>query len=76
MSKQEKFQKMSSSYLKYTGMAFQMLAIILLFTFGGIKLDKCLVLSFPIFTVVLSLTGVILGIYVGVKDFFKKKPKK
>ena len=56
-------------------MAFQMLAIILLFTFGGIKLDKCLALSFPIFTVVLSLTGVILGICVGIKDFFKKSRK-
>ena len=56
-------------------MAFQMLAIILLFTFGGIKWINAS-FEFPIFTVVLSLTGVILGIYVGVKDFFKKKPKK
>jgi F0F1-type ATP synthase assembly protein I len=53
-----------------------MLAVILLFVIGGIKLDEYLHMSFPVFTVVLSLTGVILGTYVGVKDFLKKKTKK
>ncbi len=76
MNKRKKIQNASTSYLKYTGMAFQMLAIILLFTFGGIKLDKWVPLTFPLFTISFSLIGVIFGIYVGVKDFFKKKSKK
>jgi len=76
MDKKNKLHESSSAYLKYTGLAFQMLAVILLFVIGGIKLDEYLQLTFPIFTLVLSLTGVILGTYVGVKDFLKKKNKK
>ncbi|MBP7102268.1 MAG: AtpZ/AtpI family protein [Bacteroidales bacterium] len=76
MDKKNKLHESSSDYLKYTGLAFQMLAVILLFVIGGIKLDEYLHMSFPVFTVVLSLTGVILGTYVGVKDFLKKKTKK
>lgn len=76
MNKRKKIQDSGTSYLKYTGAAFQMLAIILIFTFGGVKLDTLVPLKIPLFTIFLSLTGVILGIYVWVKDFFKKKDKK
>lgn len=76
MDKKNKLHESSSEYLKYTGLAFQMLAVILLFVVGGIKLDEYLHMSFPVFTLVLSLTGVILGTYVGIKDFLKKKNKK
>jgi uncharacterized membrane protein len=49
-------------------MAFQMVIIIGLGVFGGIKLDDWLQLRFPLFTLVLSLTGVALSIYFMIKD--------
>lgn len=76
MDNKNKIRESSSAYLKYTGLAFQMLAVIMIFVFGGIKLDEYLHTSFPFFTLGLSIAGVILGTYVGVKDFVKKKDKK
>jgi len=64
----------SNSALKYSGMAFQMLACILLGFWGGMKLDEFLGLKkVPVFTLVLGLLGVVLGIYISIKDFLKKK---
>jgi F0F1-type ATP synthase assembly protein I len=57
---------------KYSGIAFQMIGIILLTTFGGIKLDKITGWKTPVFTIVLSLLGVFAGIYIAIKDFLKK----
>jgi len=48
-----------------------MIIVILVMTYGGIKLDKLLGLSTPVFTIVLSLFGVFAGIYIAVKDFIK-----
>jgi F0F1-type ATP synthase assembly protein I len=56
---------------RYSGMAFQMVAIILLTTWGGIELDKLTESSFPLFTIILSLLGVFAAIYTAVKDFIK-----
>jgi hypothetical protein len=53
---------------KYSGMAFQMLIIIGIGVFGGIKLDDWLHMRFPLFTVVLSLAAVMLAIYYFIKD--------
>ena len=58
-------------YGKYAGMGLQMAAIILLFTFGGLKLDEQLSTS-PLFTLVLSLISVVLAMYFVVKDLLKK----
>jgi F0F1-type ATP synthase assembly protein I len=62
-------------YARYSNLGIQMIVVILLGVFGGIQLDKRLHLEFPIFTVVLSFTGVILGIYIGLKDFIHTKKK-
>lgn len=56
---------------KYSGIAFQMIGIILVTTWGGVKLDKLLGLSKPVFTIILSLLGVFAAIYTVVKDFIK-----
>jgi len=48
-----------------------MIVIILVMTWLGVKLDKILGLSTPIFTIILSLLGVFAGIYAAVKDFIK-----
>jgi F0F1-type ATP synthase assembly protein I len=63
----------SNNALKYSGMAFQILACILLGFWGGLKLDQYLKLSIPIFTMVLGLTGVVAGVYLSIRDFLKKK---
>ncbi len=52
-------------------MALEMGVIIFLGVFGGWKLDQKLNLSFPVFTLILSLIAVGLAIYVAIKDFLK-----
>ncbi len=63
------------AYAKYTSIAFQMLVIILLGVFGGIKLDEFLAIEFPIFTILFSILSVILAIYYVTKDLLKKNQK-
>jgi len=51
-----------------------MLTIILLGVFGGMKLDEWLEsIDFPLFTLVLSIGGVVLAIYFAIKDFIRFK---
>lgn len=74
--KQKKAQKNQENkglrdFGKFSGLAFQMILIILVMTWGGIKLDKLLGLSTPVFTIILSLLGVFAGIYAAVRDFIK-----
>jgi F0F1-type ATP synthase assembly protein I len=73
LKNQEKITKNLSNYAQYSSLAFQMITIILIGVFGGIKLDHWLKLRFPIFTVVLSLLGTGLAVYYGIKDFLKTK---
>jgi F0F1-type ATP synthase assembly protein I len=56
---------------RYSGMAFQMIAIILITTWGGVQLDKLAKFHTPVFTIILSLLGVFAAIYTAVKDFIK-----
>jgi len=58
-------------FAKYSGLAFQMLGIILVTVWGGIKLDKLTGWHTPVFTIVLSLLGVFAAIYIAIKDFIK-----
>ena len=60
-----------NDFAKYSGMAFQMFGIILLTTWGGIKLDKLSGNETPVFTIILSLLGVFAAIYTVIKDFIK-----
>jgi F0F1-type ATP synthase assembly protein I len=80
LSQKQKNQKKSSKnqenkglrdFGKYSGLAFQMIVIILVMTWCGIKLDKVLGLSTPVFTIILSLLGVFAGIYAALKDFIR-----
>ena len=52
-------------------MAFQMMAIIGLGTFGGVKLDEYLAWNFPVFTIIFSLASVSIAIYISIKDLLK-----
>jgi F0F1-type ATP synthase assembly protein I len=73
LKNQEKTAKSLGNYAKYSSLAFQMVAIILLGVFGGIKLDHWLKLHFPVFTILLSFLAVILALYSALKDFLKTK---
>jgi F0F1-type ATP synthase assembly protein I len=63
--------KEGNDFARYSGIAFQMIAIILITTWGGIKLDKICGFEKPVFTVILSLLGVFTAIYTVVKEFIK-----
>jgi ATP synthase protein I len=58
-------------FARYSGMAFQMIGIILVTTWGGIKLDKLTGNHTPVFTIILSLLGVFAAIYTAIKDLIK-----
>jgi F0F1-type ATP synthase assembly protein I len=60
-----------NNYAKYSSIALQMLVIILVGVFGGVKLDEWLNLSIPVFTVLLSLLSVAVAIYTVIKDLLK-----
>ena len=63
-----------NNILKYSGMAFQIGACIVIGFFGGMKIDEWLGLKkVPVFTLVLGLFGVVAGIYLSIRDFLKKK---
>ena len=67
----EKKKKLLDNYTHYSSIAFEMLVIILIGVFGGIKLDDWIQLKFPVFTVVLSLSAVILAIYTVTRNLIK-----
>ncbi len=70
-NQKSKDSKGLSDFGKYSGIAFQMIAIILITTWGGTKLDKLTGNDTPVFTIILSLLGVFAAIYTAVKDFIK-----
>ncbi|MEM1358622.1 MAG: AtpZ/AtpI family protein [Bacteroidota bacterium] len=64
----EEIRKSSRKWLKYSGMGFQMIIIILVFTYAGVYLDEYMGWA-PYGTMVLSLIGVASGLYVALRDF-------
>ncbi len=60
------------NYVKYSGMVFQMIGIIGLFAFIGYKLDSYYQLNIPIYTAILSLTGVLISLYTIIKSLKEK----
>lgn len=65
-------RKNLNDYARYSSLAFQMMTIIGVGIFGGMKLDKYLALKRPVFTVLFSVISVILAVYYAIKDFLKK----
>lgn len=72
--KDEKSTSPFRGYARASGVAVQMAAIIALSSVGGVKLDEWLQLK-PLFTIVCSLAGVALALYVVIKDFIPKNNK-
>ncbi len=61
-----------NSYAKYSSLSIQMVIIVLAGAYGGVKLDKWIQWKFPLFTLLFSILGVAIAIYIAVKDFLKK----
>ncbi len=60
-------------YARYSSLAFQMIAMILAGAFGGRALDNWLQWDFPVFTVSLTILGVIVATIYGMRELFKQK---
>lgn len=59
-------------YARYSGIAFQMVAIVLLFVYGGLKLDAVWkAMDFPVATLLGAIIGIILALYFVLKDLTK-----
>ena len=67
----DKMNNSLKSYAKYSGIAFQMGAIIFLGTWGAYRLDNYFNFENHILTLILSPVSVLLAIYIAVKDFIK-----
>jgi len=61
-----------NSYLRYSSLAFEMIAILLAFVFGGLKLDQWLETKNHPFTIILSILGVALSLYYALKELIRK----
>ncbi len=64
-------KKQFTAVAKYSALAFQMLAIILVFVFIGVKLDAYFQTSFRWFTLIGTILGFVLSLYHSLKDFLK-----
>ncbi|MBP5396778.1 MAG: AtpZ/AtpI family protein [Bacteroidales bacterium] len=68
----KKWNRSANHYLKYSGMAFQMMAVTAVFAVGGVLLDRRVALRVPVFTIVLTIVGVFLAMYSSLREFIKK----
>ncbi len=57
-----------NNYLKFTGMGFQMIGIIGLFSYGGYKIDEAANHHTKWVTAALALTGVFISLYLVIKS--------
>jgi hypothetical protein len=65
---QKEDENTGNSYLKYSGIGFQMIAIIGAFTYAGYKIDEAAHHNTKWVTVALSLTGVFISLYVVIRS--------
>ncbi len=55
--------------MRYSGLGFEMIVIMAVGVFAGIKIDRWLSLSFPAFTLVLMILSVVGAIYHAIRKF-------
>jgi hypothetical protein len=61
----------TNSYVRYSGLAFQMLGTIVLFTYAGYRLDQWLQPKVPVWTLVLSLVSIAGSLYLFIRGLPK-----
>ena len=69
---QKREQDSVKPYLKYSGLAFQMIGAMVLAAFGGMKLDDHFETENPWFTIVLLLIAVIVSMVMVIMSLNKK----
>jgi F0F1-type ATP synthase assembly protein I len=57
-----------NSYAKFSGVAFQMIAVIGVFAFAGYKIDAAMAHQVKWVTAVLSLIGVFIALYIVIRS--------
>ncbi len=65
-------KKSLNDYAKYSSISIQMVTIILIGVFAGVKLDDWLTDGKPIFTLIFTVLAVVLAIYYVIKDLIGK----
>lgn len=69
--KGKKKRQQPNAILRYSGMAAQMAAIIMVFVFGGMWLDGHFEMEKPLYAAGLTVLGVVLSVYYMIKDLMK-----
>lgn len=69
----KKKQKQANSYIRYAGISTQMAVTIGLFAFVGVKLDSYFSTEKPICTALFALLGVMLAIFVLIREVQKDR---
>ncbi len=64
--------KNTNNYAKFSALAFQMLGTIVLFTYGGYKLDEWQQNKIPVWTLVLSLLSIAGSLYLFIRAVTKE----
>ena len=73
MQEPSKPEKPVNTYLRYSGLGFQIAGTIGVGVFIGIEMDKWLKTSKPWFTVAFSILFFVAAFYLGFRDLLKKK---
>lgn len=58
-------------YARYSNLAFKLIAVVLAAFFIGMMMDKWLKFDFPLFTLLFSIGGLTLMLYLLIKDLIK-----
>ena len=69
--KSKKPKEKFDNFIRYSGLAFEMVAIMVVGVLAGYEIDEWLDLSFPAFTLGLMILSVIAAIYHAIKNFLK-----
>ena len=70
--KESKSREGLDAYSRYSTIAIQMVVIIVVMSLGGVKLDKW-VGTEPLFTVILSLLGVVAAMWLVIKEALRQR---
>ena len=70
--KESKSREGLDAYSRYSTIAIQMVVIIVIMSLGGVKLDKW-VGTEPLFTVILSLLGVVASMWLVIKEALRQR---
>jgi hypothetical protein len=69
--KKEKYPRTPTKFIRFSGMALQMLATILIFTYAGTKIDTYLNNTTPVWTLILSLSSIFTSLYALIRNVTK-----